>query len=179
MLNIKGHDLCGNFCFLLKDPLLQLEAVCMLPLSPGGVKEFQEWSLRQWFCFGSSSLGVELFSTGRKTYLLEPQGIPQVKKREGKCPFSVQPEGNGLWLLPSLARVAPCFSSSCQSVSAAECMACTSKYTVVVAEQIQKAGWDPTQLTFFQCTVSAAGLGLFIVGTNLKLRNIFPLSKCC
>lgn len=65
VLNIKGHDLCGNFCFLLKDPLLELESLLMLLLSPGCVKGSQELSLRQWFCIDSSNLIVELFSSGR------------------------------------------------------------------------------------------------------------------
>lgn len=36
VLNIKDHDLCRNFCCLLHNPLLELEAV--LPLSPDTVE---------------------------------------------------------------------------------------------------------------------------------------------
>lgn len=79
VLNIKGHYLGGNFCFLLKGLVPELEAVLMLLLSPGSVKRSQESSLRQWVCFGFAfGLTVELFSACRKTLLLGTQGEPWV-----------------------------------------------------------------------------------------------------
>lgn len=39
VINIEGHDLCGNFNFLIRDPLLQqLEALLRLQLCCGSVR---------------------------------------------------------------------------------------------------------------------------------------------
>ena len=130
VLNIDSHDLCGSFCFLIKDSLLQqLEAVLMLQVSPGSVRGPQGWSLRQWICFGSSSLTVQLVSTGRRTHLLGPKGSRRWKKWRWVV--------RGQWLT---VVAFPCWPGSvlfyCQSVSAAECMAYSSKHTFLVAEQV-------------------------------------------